>query len=83
MQSMKIGMKLDSFVSSNMLPVRAPNNGNDTIDNNQTLPEENDTYCNANTSSPDVSWSSGLRRSTKVGKKPSYMKYVYPKTGVK
>ena len=31
---MNVEVKHDSFVSSNILAVRAPNNGNDTIDNN-------------------------------------------------
>ena len=77
MQNMNDKVKNDSYVPSNIVPVRTPNNGNYNIDkNNQTLPGENDTQCNVNTNLSDVSETSGLRRSTKARKTPFYLNYV-------
>ena len=80
---MNVEVKHDSFVSSNILAVRAPNNGNDTIDNNnnnnnnnKNLPDKINTQCNSNTNSPDVNETSGLHRSARVRKPPFYMNYV-------
>ena len=63
-------VKNDSYVPSNIVPVRTPNNGNYNIDKN------NDTQCNVNTNLSDVSETSGLRRSTKARKTPFYLNYV-------
>ena len=72
MQNMNNEAKHNSYVSSNIVPVRTPNNSNDTIENNnQTLPDQNDTQYNTNTNSPDVIDTSGLRKSTRVRKPPS------------
>ena len=84
MQSMNHEVKHDSYVLSNIVAVKTPNNSNDTIDNkNQFSLDENDTQCNANTNSPDVNKTIGLHRSTRLRKSSSYLNYVEPKIMVK
>lgn len=61
----------DSYVSSNIAPIRTPNNGIGTTDNNnQTLTDKNDTQFNANSDSWDVNKRSDLRSSRRVRKPP-------------
>ena len=61
-QSMNYAVKHNSYNSRNTVAVRTPNNGNDTINdnNNQTLPDKNYTLCITNTNSLYINKTNGL-----------------------
>lgn len=61
-QSMNYAVKHNSYNSRNTVAVRTPNNGNDTINdnNNQTLPDKNYTLCITNTNSLHINKTNGL-----------------------
>lgn len=85
-KSMNDAMKHNSYDSRNTVAVRTPNNGNDTINdnnNNQSLPDKNYTLCITNTNSLHINKTNGLCRSRKVKKPPSYLNCVKPEIGVR